>query len=213
MPDLARIRTWIFDLDNTLYPPEARLFDQIAERMTGWIMHALDMDRAAADRLRQAYWRRYGATLTGLVAEHGLAPGPCLAHVHDIDLGALRPDPALARRIARLPGRRIVFTNGAGAPYAARVLAARGLAGAFDAVYGMEHTGFASKPDRAAFDAVIRAEGIDPARAAMFEDTAANLRVPHRLGMATIHVAPRRAPGAHVHHHAHDLRAFLSQIG
>ncbi len=212
MADLSSVRTWIFDLDNTLYPPEARLLDQMEGRMTGWIMRELGLDRAAADRLRRRYWHRHGATLPGLMAEHRISARDWLDHVHDIDLGALVPDPVLADRIARLPGRRIVFTNGAAAPYAARVLAACGLAHVFDAVYGIEQAGFRPKPDPAAYRAVIRADGHDPARAAMFEDTPANLRAPHAMGMATVHVAPRRATGDHVHHHAPDLAAFLSQL-
>lgn len=212
MPDLSRIRTWIFDLDDTLYPPEARLLAQMEARMTSWMMRELGIDRDEADRLRAHYWRRHGTTLAGLMAEHGIAPRGWLDHVHDIDLGALVPDPVLARRIAALPGRRIVFTNGAAAPYAARVLAARDLAHVFDAVYGIEEAGFRCKPDPEAFRAIVRADGLDPARAAMFEDSAENLRAPHAMGMATIHVAPKRDSASHVHHHAPDLPAFLSQI-
>jgi len=212
MAPLSSVRTWIFDLDNTLYPPEARLLDQMEGRMTGWIMRELGLDRPAADRLRRRYWHRHGATLPGLMAAHRLAARAWLDHGPDIDLGGLVPDPVLADRIARLPGRRIVFTNGAAAPYAARVLAARGLAHVFDAVYGIEQAGFRPKPDPAAFRAVARADGHDPARAAMFEDTPANLRAPHAMGMATVHVAPRRAAGDHIHHHGPDLSAFLSQL-
>ena len=202
---------WVFDLDNTLYPPEARLFDQIEVRMTDWVMEALNVDRAEADRLRRHYWQSYGTTLAGLMAEHGVDPGPYLTHVHEIDLARLEPDATLARRIRRLPGRKVVYTNGS-APYAQRVLAARGLDGLFDAVYGVEHAGFRPKPERAAFETVFAADGLDTARAAMFEDDARNLAAPHAMGMRTVHVAPAREDHPHIHHHTDNLTDFLGHV-
>jgi putative hydrolase of the HAD superfamily len=208
----AHVRVWVFDLDNTLYPPEARLFDQIEVRMTAWVQAAIGVERDEADRLRAAYWRKYGTTLAGLMAEHGIDPGPYLHEVHDIDFSGLQPDPVLAARIAALPGRRIVYTNGS-EPYARRVLAARGLTGAFDAVYGVEHAGFLPKPELGAFEAVFALDGLSPAQGAMFEDDPRNLAVPHALGMRTVLVGPDRHPGDHIHHHTTDLSAFLSQLG
>jgi len=207
----SHVTAWVFDLDNTLYPPAARLFDQIEVRMTAWVMRELNVDRAEADRLRRHYWETHGTTLSGLMREHGSDPGPYLTDVHDISLEALQPDPELAARIAALPGRRIVYTNGC-APYAERVLAARGLSGLFDAVYGVEHAGFRPKPERAAFETIFAADGLAPDRAAMFEDDPRNLAAPHALGMRTVHVAPDPTPAPHIEHHTTDLRAFLSQV-
>ncbi|MCX7644120.1 MAG: pyrimidine 5'-nucleotidase [Rhodobacteraceae bacterium] len=209
--DFAHVEHWVFDLDNTLYPPEARLFDQIELRMTAWVMRALGIGRAEADRLRRHYWETYGTTLAGLMAEHAVDPGPYLTEVHDISFAALAPDPALRRAIARLPGRKIVYTN-ACAPYAERVIAARGLAGLFDGVFGVEHAGFRPKPERAAFEAVFALGGVDPARAAMFEDDARNLAAPHAMGMRTVHVARVPEPAPHIHHHTDDLGAFVAAL-
>lgn len=205
------VTTWVFDLDNTLYPPRYRLFDQIEVRMTNWVMAALKVSREEANRLRQHYWDTHGTTLAGLMREHGIDPGPYLADVHDIDFSPLPRDPDLAARIKALPGRRIVYTN-ACAPYAAKVLEARGLSGLFDAIYGVEHADFHPKPDRAAFETVFAADGLDPTRAAMFEDDARNLRVPHAMGMQTVHVAPDPAPEDHIHHHTDDLAGFLARL-
>jgi len=202
---------WVFDLDNTLYPPQARLFDQIEVRMTDWVMEALKVDRAEADRLRSHYWRTYGTTLAGLMAEHGVDPAPYLTHVHEIDLTHLEPDATLSQRIRRLPGRKIVYTNGC-APYAERVLAARGLEGLFDAVYGVEHAGFRPKPERAAFEMIFAADGLDATRGAMFEDDARNLAAPHAMGMRTVHVAPEREAHSHIHHHTDNLTDFLGYV-
>ncbi len=207
----THVSTWVFDLDNTLYPPSARLFDQIEVRMTNWVMQALGVDRARANHLRQHYWQTYGTTLAGLMAEHDIDPAPYLVDVHDISFHPLHPDPELAARIRALPGRRIVYTNGS-APYAQRVLEARGLSGLFDAVYGVEHAGFRPKPDRAAFETVFAADGLTPTTAAMFEDDPRNLAAPHAMGMRTIHVAPEADPADHIHHHTDDLSGFLSHL-
>ncbi|MEM6636571.1 MAG: pyrimidine 5'-nucleotidase [Pseudomonadota bacterium] len=202
---------WVFDLDNTLYPPEARLFDQIEVRMTDYVMRSLDVNRAEADRLRRHYWKTYGTTLAGLMDEHGVDPAPYLDEVHDISLESLAPDTALASRINALPGRKIVYTNGC-APYAERVLAARGLGDVFDAVYGVEHAGFRPKPERSAFERVFAKDGIETDIAAIFEDDPRNLIAPAEMGMTTVLVGPEPVLGDHIHHHTADLSRFLSQI-
>lgn len=167
--DFAHIQTWVFDLDNTLYPPSARLFDLISVRMTASVMQALNVDEAEANYLRTHYWEKHGTTLAGLMREHNLDPVPFLEDVHDISMASLTPDPMLAAQISALPGRRIVYTNGC-EPYALRVLEARGLSGLFDKVYGVEHANYQPKPERAAFDMVFALDGLDPTTAAMFED-------------------------------------------
>ncbi|WP_136637109.1 pyrimidine 5'-nucleotidase [Pseudooceanicola onchidii] len=207
----SHVTTWVFDLDNTLYPPAARLFDQIEVRMTDWVMRTLGIDRAAADRLRSDYWRDHGTTLAGLMRNHGVDPGPYLHEVHDIDFSVLDPDPALAGAITALPGRKIIYTNGS-APYAERVIAARGLSGLFDAIYGVEHAGFHPKPDAQAFDTVFGLDRLDTARAAMFEDDPRNLAVPHAKGMKTVLVGPEPLTADHIHHHTDDLAGFLARL-
>jgi putative hydrolase of the HAD superfamily len=209
--DFSDVGGWVFDLDNTLYPPEARLFEQIDIRMTDYVMRELRVERAEADRLRHTYWHDYGTTLAGLMERHGIDPAPYLVEVHEISFDALTPDPELAAQIRALPGQRIVYTNGS-APYAHRVLEARGLAGLFDGVYGVEDAGFRPKPERGAFEAVFATAGISAERAAMFEDDPRNLAAPHEMGMRTVHVAPEPAPAPHIHHHTDDLSRFLSLL-
>ncbi|KRW94604.1 pyrimidine 5'-nucleotidase [Paracoccus sp. MKU1] len=215
--DFRHVTTWIFDLDNTLYAPEVRLFAQIERRMTAYVMRELRVTETEAGRLRRHYWRTHGTTLAGLMAEHGIDPLPYLREVHDIDFSVLTPDPALAGLIAALPGRKIVHTN-ADSAYAARVLEHRGLT-VFDAIHGVEESGFHPKPDPRAYAAVLAAEGFEPTGAAMFEDDPRNLAVPHELGMRTILVGSGRHgpdelaedhdPGPHVHHRTGDLGGFL----
>lgn len=207
----SHVETWIFDLDNTLYPPAARLFDQIEIKMTDWVARALSVDRAEADRLRKHYWHSYGTTLAGLMREHDIDPAPYLNEVHDISLDHLNPDPALADAITALPGRRIVYTNGC-EPYARRVLAARGIEQCFAAVYGVEHAEFIPKPERAAFETIAALDGFTHQTSAMFEDDIRNLQAPHALGMRTVYVAPTAQDAPFVHHHTDDLTGFLQSL-
>lgn len=218
--DFQHVTTWIFDLDNTLYAPSVRLFPQIEQRMTAYVMRELGVDREKASQLRSHYWRQHGTTLAGLMAEHGIDPLPYLHEVHDIDFSELTPDPELATLIAALPGRKIVHTNG-DSTYARRVLEHRGLM-VFDAVLGVEEAQFHPKPDARAYAAVQGIVGFDPRTAAMFEDDPRNLAVPHALGMQTILVGTgRHGPdelgegqdhGPHVQHQTMDLSAFLRDL-
>lgn len=207
----SHIRTWVFDLDHTLYPPAQRLFDQIEQRMLDVVMRVTGLEHPEADALRRQYWADYGTTLAGLMAHHEVDPDSFLQEVHDISFDALQPDPHLAELIANLPGRKIVYTNGS-APYAAEVLRARGLEAAFDAIYGVEDADYLPKPHRAAFETIFEKDGLDPTEAAMFEDDPRNLAVPHAMGLRTIHVAPDAHPADHIHHHTDDLNAFLAWI-
>jgi putative hydrolase of the HAD superfamily len=209
--DFSHVRHWVFDLDNTLYPPRARLFDQIEIRMTDFVMNALKVDRKEADRLRAHYWKKYGTTLSGLMREHGVDPAPYLTHVHEISLDHLEVDADLASHITTLPGRKIVYTNGS-APYAARVLEARGLSGIFDAIYGIEHADFHPKPEHRAFEKIFTDDGTDPETGAMFEDDHRNLQAPHAMGMRCVHVSPDVVEHPHIHHQTPDLTAFLGRI-
>lgn len=205
------IRTWVFDLDNTLYPLSQPLFPQIEAKMTAYVMRVLGTSRDHADHLRSEYWRVHGTTLAGLMREHSIEPEQYMHEVHDIDFDVLDADPDLAELIGALPGRRIVYTNGS-APYAKHVLKARGLEGLFDAIYGVEHAGYTPKPDPQAFEKVFGLDGFAPHSAAMFEDDPRNLAAPHAMGLRTVHVAPAAEPAEYIHHHTDDLNAFLTKL-
>lgn len=213
-PALSHVDTWIFDLDNTLYPPETGLLDQINTRMTAFIMRELGLDLEDAFNLRAAYWQQYGITLAGLVDHHGVDPDHFLADTHRIDLDGLVPEPELVQAITRLQGRKIIHTNGSRA-HAEAILAARGLRTCFDAVYTIEDKSLTPKPRAAAYDIVIGQDGIDPARAAMIEDSVRNLEVPKQLGMTTVWVTgetPEPSPGF-VDHVTDDLAGWLRSVG
>jgi putative hydrolase of the HAD superfamily len=210
--DFARVETWVFDLDNTLYPPAMRLFDQIESKMTRYVMRELGLDRETADHLRDTFWRNHGTTLAGLMRNHDIDPEPYLHEVHDIDLSHMAPDPALAAALAALPGRRIVYTNGSRS-HAQRVTRALGIDGLFAAMYGIEDAGYAPKPEREAFQRVFGMDGLDPARAAMFEDDPRNLHAPADMGLVTVLVGAPRYEADFIHHHTEDLAGFLMRLG
>jgi len=206
---------WIFDLDNTLYPYPPGLWSQIGGRMGAFISDLLSVDAVEAKRLQKDYFLRYGLTVRGLMKHHGVEARDFLAYVHDVDLSDIAPDPGLAEAIAALPGRRIIHTN-SDRVHVARVLARLGISSdLFAAVHDIESTGFEPKPGPRAYDAVLEAEGVDPRRAAMFEDAARNLIEPHRRGMRTVYlptvcdVSSAGKEGAHVHFVTDNLTEFL----
>jgi len=211
---LAEIDTWIFDLDNTLYEPGARLFDQIEARMTEFVSRRLWVDAAEARRVSDEYWTNHGATLKGLMLRDGMLPEPFLAFTHDIDVSALTENAELRAAILRLPGRKVVYTNGS-RRHALRVTERLGLRDLFDAFYAIEDGDFAPKPTSDGFARIIRMDGMDPTRAAMVEDDVRNLQIPKQLGMATIWLTHGRnvAPAPDfVDIVADELTGFLSQI-
>jgi putative hydrolase of the HAD superfamily len=210
---LRDIETWVFDLDNTLYPASSDLYDTIGERMTAYIVRVAGVDEAEALRLREHYFHHYGATVVGLAKHHAIDAGDFLAHVHDVDHGeTLAPDPELNQLISRLPGRRIVFTNGGGG-HAERVLDALCLTPLFEHLFDIEAAALTPKPQHGAYEALVRATGIAPARAVFIEDTLRNLEPAHAQGFFTVLVGAAHAgPGvAYVDHWARDLKTFLRE--
>ena len=205
----AGIRTWVFDLDNTLYPARA-LYDEIGDRMTTYIARALQVGAEEALRLREHYFHEYGATITGLIRHHGIDPNDFLLSVHDADHSVLDPDPNLRALITRLPGRKIVHTNGGGG-HGQRVLDRLELADLFDRVFDVEAAGMAPKPEKESYERLIAACDFDPTAAILIEDTLRNLEPAHGLGFVTALVGavrPEPRP-AYVDHWAPDVKSLL----
>ena len=193
---LDHVDAWIFDLDNTLYPPEADIFAQIDERMGRFIADLLDCDRVEARRIQKDYFHTHGTTLSGLMTHHKVAPHDFLDFVHDVDLTVLDADPLLVEAIAGLPGRKFIFTNG-DAPYAMRVLDRLGLGQSFEAIHDIHACGYAPKPTLSAYHGMIDSFGIDPARSLFVEDMARNLKPANALGMTTVWINNGSERGAH----------------
>ena len=182
---LARIETWIFDLDNTLYPAACNLFALIDARMTAYIGDRLQCDPVAARAIQKGYFRDHGTTLSGLMADHGTDPHEFLNYVHDIELDRVANDARLVAAVAKLPGRKLVFTNG-NAPYAQRVLDRLGVGEAFEAIHDIHAMAYVPKPDPASYRNFCTENAVDPATALFAEDMARNLAPAKALGMATL---------------------------
>jgi putative hydrolase of the HAD superfamily len=205
----ANISDWVFDLDNTLYPAPT-LYDEIGERMTSYIARALGVSAEEALEVRERYFHQYGATIIGLIRHHPIDAHDFLAYVHDADHSVLEPDPELRALIARLPGRKIIHTNGGGG-HGERVLVSLDLADLFDAVFDVEAAGLSPKPERQSFERLIERHRVTPASALLVEDTLRNLEPAHELGFTTalvgsVHPEPRPP---YVDHWAPDVKSLL----
>lgn len=209
--DLTHIDTWLFDLDNTLYPEESGFMSQVESKMTDFVEQVTGLPRDEAYALQKKYYAEHGLTLTGLMRNHGTDPRDFFALHHDLSLEALSQDPELLIALAKLPGRRFVFTN-ADDKHAERVMAHLGLTHLFDEVFHIHSFGYAPKPDPLGFHRMIDAHGMDPTATAFFEDSVKNLRPAKDLGMTTVLVGPR-ARGTdepYVDHKTHKLAPFLN---
>ncbi|MEQ1755301.1 MAG: pyrimidine 5'-nucleotidase [Micropepsaceae bacterium] len=224
-PDFSHIEDWIFDLDNTLYPPSCNLFSQIDTKMRSFICDLLGVDEAEAYRLQKQYFREHGTTLSGLMKVHDIKPERFLEHVHDLDVSIIPKDPLLGQALMALPGRRLVYTNGTVA-HAERVLAQIGIDHLVDDIFDIVLADYHPKPRAESFDRFVKRHSIDPVRSAMFEDLDRNLAPAHELGMTTVlvraldgHADPavrgwgEPAEGAaHIHFRTEDLADFLFSI-
>jgi putative hydrolase of the HAD superfamily len=197
----AHIDAWVFDLDNTLYPSDSDLWPRIEQRITLFLMELFGLDGLSARALQRHYYQRHGTTLRGLINEDIEGHEDFLAFVHDIDRSNLVANPALAREIAALPGRKLIFTNGS-RNHALLTAAQLGLGDAFEDVFDIVAANMVPKPAPAAYRGFFDKYGIDPTRAAMFEDIAKNLNVPRALGMTTTLVVAK--PDQLDHRQAHD---------
>ena len=199
VPLFGHVIDWIFDLDNCLYPASTRLFELIDERMGAYIERLLGVDSSEAKRVQKAHFHAHGTTLAGLMRDHRVDPHHFLEDVHAVPLDRLSRDERLAVGLARLPGRKLIFTN-ADEPYARRVLDALGVGDHFAEMHYIHAAELRPKPDRHGYELMLDRFGIDPRRATMVEDMAQNLKPAKELGMTTIWVDNGSERGNHGHH-------------
>ena len=207
---LSHVTTWLFDLDNTLYPHEAEVMALVEARMSDFVARETGLSPDDAYQLQKRYLNEHGTTLAGLMANHGVEPRRFLDEVHDVSLDSLHPDADLNALIARLPGRKIVFTNSDG-KHSARLLAKLDMDGLFDGVFHLEHANLIPKPNLATFELMMKAHIVTPSQTAFFEDSPRNLKPAYGLGMKTILVGPT-APANRddfVDFRGPSLKAFL----
>jgi putative hydrolase of the HAD superfamily len=220
----AHVDSWVFDLDNTLYPHHVNLWQQVDARIEQFVSAWLKVSPEAARRIQKDYYRRYGTTMRGMMTEHGVHADDYLAYVHKIDHSPLQPNPAMGEAIARLPGRKLILTNGS-VDHVAAVLNRLGLSTHFDGVFDIIAAELEPKPAPQTYQKFLTLHAVDPTKAAMFEDLSRNLVVPHQLGMTTVLVVPDGSKqvvredwelegreAAHVDHVTDDLTGFLQGL-
>lgn len=220
----AHIDTWVFDLDNTLYPHHLNLWQQVDERIRNYIASFLGTTHDDAFRKQKDFYRRYGTTMRGMMVEHGMNPDDFLDFVHQIDHSPIEPNPALGAALGRLPGRKLILTNGTRA-HADAVVKRLAIDHHFEDVFDIIAGKLEPKPFPQTYDRFLARHGVEAGKAAMFEDLARNLEVPHALGMTTVLVVPERTrevfrenwelegrDAAHVDHVTDDLVGFLEAI-
>jgi putative hydrolase of the HAD superfamily len=221
----SHIDTWVFDLDNTLYPHHVNLWQQVDKRIGEYIANYLKVDAGEARRIQKDYYRRYGTSMRGMMSLHGASADDYLAYVHQIDHSPLEPNPAMGAAIAKLPGRKLILTNGS-TDHAAKVLERLGIGSHFEAVFDIIAAELEPKPAPQTYQKFLALHDVDPKTSAMFEDLARNLVIPHQLGMTTVLVVPdctksvvredwelEGRDAAHVDHVTDDLTGFLQGLG
>jgi putative hydrolase of the HAD superfamily len=221
MKNFQDIDTWVFDLDNTLYPASCRLFDQIDVKMGEFVAKALGVSYADAKLRQKQLYYKHGTTLRGLMQEYGLKPEGFLDYVHDIDYSAISADAVLTGAIHKLPGRKLVFTAGTVA-HATRAMDRLGITHLFEDIFDIVHADYVPKPQAAPYDSFLRKHSVTASKSAMFEDIARNLEVPHALGMVTVLVTHddnrdakhlnEGADGDHIHYTTNNLSHFLTSL-
>lgn len=220
---VSHVDSWVFDLDNTLYSASSSLFPQIDVRMRRFIAERLGLSLDEAFQLQKRYYREFGTTLRGLMLVHHMEPAAFLDYVHDIDHSVLSAAPALDAALARLPGRKLIFTNGS-ERHAERVMERLGIARHFEGVFDIAAADYVPKPQPESYQAMVARFALDPRRAAMVEDIHRNLRPAAAIGMTTVWVDEAGHPDAavvgravdadlsHVHHRTDDLVAWLEAV-
>ena len=212
---LGEIETWIFDLDNTLYPASCDLFPQVQRRMNEYICTRLAVSQEQAAELRRTYFREHGTTMNGLMKVHNIDPHDFLAFVHEVDLACVPPDPALVASLGQLEGRKIVHTNGS-VRHAERLLDHLGLSAAFTGIIDIVAADFEPKPALPGYRLLLKRHSVRPETALMVEDMARNLAPAAELGMTTAWVrngvdwAMEKADREYIHHVVDELAGFLA---
>jgi putative hydrolase of the HAD superfamily len=220
----GHVENWVFDLDNTLYPHHLNLWQQVDERIRAFVADFLKISKDDAFRLQKDYYKRYGTTMRGLMAEHGMKPDDYLEYVHQIDHSPLTPNPQLGDALEKLPGRKLILTNGT-RKHAENVMKRLEIDRHFEDVFDIAAADLDPKPLPQVYERFLKRHDVNPGKAAMFEDLARNLEVPHRLGMTTVLVVPegervvlREAweleghDAPHIDHVTDNLTAFIERL-
>ncbi len=217
MKDLINIKYWIFDLDNTLYSGQTKVFDQVDKKMSSFISKKLEISIKEAKKIQKDYFRKYNTTLSGMIKHHNIDANEFLEFVHDVNLDFLGKNPELEKEIANISGKKIIFTNGSKA-HAENVTKKIGINKLFDGVFDIVEANFIPKPSIEAYKKLIQKYKIEPQYCIFIEDIARNLKPAHELGMKTVWIKNKEPWAAEfseenfINYRTENLTEFLKEI-
>ena len=217
MKDLAKIKYWLFDLDNTLYDGATKVFEQVDKKMTKFISEKLNVDLEEARKIQKNYFQEYNTTLNGMIKHHKIDADEFLEFVHDVDLNFLNKDKFLEGEIRKLKGKKIIFTNGSRA-HAENVTKRIGIDKLFDGIFDIRDSGFIPKPSKEAYKKLVENYKIEPQYCIFFEDIARNLKPAHELGMKTLWIknnepwAAKFSDSDFINYKTDNLEKFLKEV-
>ncbi len=216
MKDLIKIKYWIFDLDNTLYSGQTKVFEQVDKKMSAFIAEKLNINIQEAKKIQKEYFHKYNTTLSGMIKHHKIDANEFLEFVHDVNLDFLEKNKELEKEIARISGKKIIFTNGSKA-HAENVTKKIGINKLFDGVFDIVDANFMPKPSMESYKKVIQKYKIEPQYCIFIEDIARNLKPAHELGMKTVWIkndepwAAEFSNESFVNYRTEDLTNFLKE--
>ena len=217
MKDLKKIKYWIFDLDNTLYSGDTKVFDQVDKKMSKFISEKLKVSIKEAKKIQKNYFHEYNTTLNGMIKNHEIDANEFLEFVHDVNLDFLKPDNLLKQEISSLLGKKFIFTNGSKA-HAANVTKRIGIDKLFDGVFDIVESDFIPKPSVEPYKKIIEKYKIEPQYSIFIEDIARNLKPAHELGMKTVWIkndepwAAKYSDEDFINYKTDNLAKFLKEI-
>ena len=217
MNSFKSIKFWIFDLDNTLYSGQTKVFEQVDKKMSKYISNKLNIDLEEARKIQKNYFHEYNTTLNGLIKNHKIDPNEFLEFVHDINIDFLEEDPELAEEIKKLDGLKIIFTNGS-RKHALNVTKRLGVDQLFDDIFDIVDCDFVPKPLMKPYKKLVEKHKIDPKLCVLVEDIARNLKPAYEMGMKTVWIennepwASKFADSDFVNYRTNDLPGFLRKI-
>ena len=217
MKDLLNIKYWVFDLDNTLYSGQTKVFSEVDKKMSAFISKKMNIDLVKAKEIQKKYFYEYGTTLSGLMKQDNINPHDFLEFVHDIDISWLPKDLKLKEELIKIKEKKYIFTNGSHA-HIENITKQLGIDGLFDGAFDIVDANFVPKPHIDPYNKIIKKFNIEPTKAILIEDIAHNLEQAKNLGMKTCWLendeafAKKDADKPYIDYKINNLPSFLQKI-
>ena len=217
MKNLLDIKYWIFDLDNTLYSGQTKVFSEVDKKMSTFISKKMNVDLVKAREIQKKYFYEYGTTLSGLMKQDDINPHDFLEFVHDIDISWLPKDLKLKEELLKIKEKKYIFTNGSHA-HVENITKQLGIDGLFDGAFDIVDANFVPKPHIDPYKKIIEKFNIDPTKSILIEDIAHNLEQAKNLGMKTCWLeneeafAKKDANKPYIDYKIKNLPSFLQEI-